>query len=67
MIVGFASSAASAFATDYLIDGSSYTLEKYEQQKVSDQEKEKSYLYACENIGVCPSSNKNKIKKEVTL
>jgi hypothetical protein len=67
LIGGFVVAAGSAYAVDYLIDGSSYSLEKYEEQNVSDCDKEKSYVFACEIIGVSASAKRDKIKKEVAL
>lgn len=50
LIGGFLTSAAASLGVDYMIDSQSYTLAEYEAAEVSDHEKEKSYLLACDII-----------------
>ena len=45
-----------------MIDGSSYSIEKYEAEYGKD-EKEQSYLKACETIMVDPEFSREEIKK----
>ena len=47
---------------DKWIDGASYTVEKYEA-KYAKNEKEQSYLKACETIMVDPDFSKAEIKQ----
>lgn len=49
---------------DRMTDSSSYSVKAYERKCVTDDEKKKSYLTACDKIGVSPEASKEKIKKE---
>ena len=67
LIGGFFVSAGSAFAVDYIIDSSSYTVANFEAENVQDLDKHRSYLIACDTIGVSPAASRERIKQETNL
>lgn len=62
LIGGFFVSAGSALAVDYMIDSSSYTIAKFEAENVPDIDKHRSYMIACDTIGVSPAASRERIK-----
>jgi uncharacterized membrane protein len=64
LIGGFFVSAGAAIGVDYMIDSSSYTIASFEAENVTDAEKHRSFLIACDTIGVSPAASRDKIKQE---
>lgn len=54
LIGGFAGGVSSSVGTDYLMDGSSYTVELYERYEIDDEQKARTYLACCKMIDVRP-------------
>jgi hypothetical protein len=67
LIGGFFLSEGAAFGVDYMIDSSSYTIASFEAENVTDAEKHKSYMIACDTIGVSPAASRDKIKQATNL
>jgi len=53
-IGGFTGGVGASFGTDYLIDGSSYSVELYERFEINDDQKLNAYLSCCRVLDVPP-------------
>lgn len=56
--------ASASIVVDYWIDKKSYSVEKYVQSEVSDQQKHQSYILACTTLQVSPKATKKFILEQ---
>ena len=67
LIGGIVGGVSSSIGTDFIVDGSSYSVELYEKYEVDDQTKRQAYLKACATLDVPPSATRDIIKREVKI